>query len=501
MNPSQQRSSSTAPMFDNTYARLPAHFYACLDPTPVARPKLTEVNRDLAVSLGFDPDWLCGPGGLGLLSGNQLPPSAEPLAMAYAGHQFGNWVPRLGDGRALLLGEVIDRDGVRRDVQLKGSGPTPYSRGGDGRSSIGPVVREYLGSEAMAALGIPSTRALGAVATGEQVMRERPEPGGILCRVATSHVRIGTFEYFARNNQPEAVRRLADYVIGRHYPALADSDQPYQALLDAILTRTAHLVSSWMLIGFVHGVMNTDNSSVVGETIDFGPFGYVDAFDPATVYSYIDRRGRYAWNQQPGIAHWNLARLAECLLGLLADDEQAALEVADDILGRFPDRFTAAYDAGLTAKIGLAASREGDAELALDLLERMAGNGADMTQTFRRLSALPRAHDRDDGFVRELFQQPEAFDQWVGDWRQRLDSEQRSDSERRQAMQSVNPAFILRNHLAQRAVDSAIKRLDFGPMQELVRVLAHPYQDQPEFSHLSLPPEPHERVQHTFCGT
>ncbi|MFU8832580.1 MAG: protein adenylyltransferase SelO [Wenzhouxiangella sp.] len=501
MNPSQQRSSSTTPMFDNSYARLSAQFYDRLDPTPVAAPKLIEVNHDLAISLGIDPHWLSGPEGLEFLAGNRLPPSAEPLAMAYAGHQFGNWVPRLGDGRALLLGEVIDREGVRRDVQLKGSGPTPYSRGGDGRSSIGPVVREYLGSEAMAALGIPTTRALGAVATGEQVMRERPEPGGILCRVATSHVRIGTFEYFARNNQPEAVRRLADYVIDRHYPELVQSDQPYRALLDAVLTRTANLVASWMLVGFVHGVMNTDNSSVVGETIDYGPFGYIDAFDPATVYSYIDRRGRYAWNQQPGIAHWNLARLAECLLGLLADDEQAALEVADDILGRFPDRFTAAFDAGLAAKIGLAASRDGDAELALDLLDRMAGNNADMTLTFRRLSALPKGHGDDDGFVRELFDQPEAFDQWARTWRQRLAGEQRSDSERRQAMESVNPAFILRNHLAQRAVDASIEQLDFGPMRELNRVLARPYQDQPEFSHLSLPPEPHERVRHTFCGT
>jgi uncharacterized protein YdiU (UPF0061 family) len=438
--------SGVLPAFDNSYARLPASFFDRLDPTPVGTPALVEVNRGLAVSLGIDPDWLSEPGGLEFLAGNQLPPSAEPLAMAYAGHQFGNWVKRLGDGRALLLGEVIDRDGIRRDLQLKGSGPTPYSRGGDGRSSIGPVVREYLGSEAMAALGIPTTRALGAVATGKQVMREQPEPGGILCRVATSHVRIGTFEYFARNNQPDAVRTLADYIIERHYPELAHSDQPYRGLLEAVMTRTARLVSSWMLVGFVHGVMNTDNCSIVGETIDYGPFGYIDAFDPATVYSYIDRRGRYAWNQQPGIAHWNLARLSECLLGLLAVDEQVALEIANDTLKAFSEQFSAHFDAGLAAKIGLYESV--DAELALDLLKRMARNGADMTLTFRGLSALPMEHSKDDGPVRELFTAPAEFDQWAVAWRARLTSDGRGNFERTTAMKRLNPAFILRNHLA-----------------------------------------------------
>jgi uncharacterized protein YdiU (UPF0061 family) len=488
-------------VFEHSFARLPEHFFARVQPDPVAAPELFALNRPLAEALGFDPDWLSGPDGVAMLAGNRMPETAEPVAMAYAGHQFANWVPRLGDGRALLLGEVVDRDGQRRDVQLKGSGPTPFSRGGDGRSSIGPVVREYLGSEAMHALGIPTTRALAAIATGETVHRNQPEPGGILCRVAASHVRVGSFEYFARQGDTESVRTLADYVIARHCPELTEVEARYSEWLVRVVDAQADLVARWMLVGFVHGVMNTDNCSVVGETIDYGPFGFVDAFDPGTVYSFIDRGGRYAYNQQPGIAQWNLARLAECLLPLLADDTDAALEKANALIDRFPARFERRFHDGLAAKLGLAERRDGDVDLAMDLLNRMAESQADMTLTFRRLSELSATDSREDGPVRACFGQPDAFDAWAEQWRRRLSSEPREPAERRAAMKAVNPAFILRNHLAQGAVDAAIERLDFAPMRRLQAVLARPYDDQPEHEDLARPPEPSERVLTTFCGT
>ncbi|MEE4330041.1 MAG: YdiU family protein [Wenzhouxiangella sp.] len=491
----------TPPSFEHSYGRLPGEFFARVQPQPVAGPELFALNRPLAESLGLDPDWLAGPDGVAMLAGNRIPDTAGPLAMAYAGHQFANWVPRLGDGRAMLLGEVVDRDGKRRDLQLKGSGPTPFSRGGDGRSSIGPVVREYLGSEAMHALGIRTTRALAAISTGEKVFRNQPEPGGILCRVASSHVRVGTFEYFARQGRRDEVRTLADYVIDRHWPELGEADARYAAWLERVIEGQADLVASWMLVGFVHGVMNTDNCSIAGETIDYGPFGYVDAFDPGTVYSFIDRRGRYAFNQQPGIAQWNLARLAECVLPLLADEPEQALETANALIAKYPARFESRFHAGLVAKIGLAERREGDVELAMDLLDRMAANKADMTLTFRRLGDLSATDPSEDGPVRDGFEQPEAFDAWAVRWRERLAAEARDDSERRAAMHAINPAFILRNHLAQQAVDAAIERLDFEPMHRLGRVLSRPFDDQPENADLAQPPEPAERVTTTYCGT
>ncbi len=459
------------------------------------------LNRDLADQIGMESDWLASPEGLAMVSGNRLPASARSLAMVYGGHQFGHWVPRLGDGRALLLGELIGHDGIRRDVQLKGSGPTPYSRGGDGRSSIGPVVREYLGSEAMAALGIPTTRSLAAVSTGEEVFRDRPEPGGILCRVATSHVRIGTFEYFARRGDDRRVAVLADYVIDRHFQELIACEGRYLDFLKQVTERTADLVAQWMLVGFIHGVMNTDTLSIVGETIDYGPFGYLDAFDPTTAYSYIDRRGRYAWNRQPMIAQWNLSRLAESLLGLIDENESAAVSRANQALDHFKPRFESRFHAGLNAKMGLADVRPGDAELAMDLLERMHAQQADMTLTFRRLGCLDSCDAGRDQSVRELFNEPESFDAWAIDWRQRLAVENRPDADRCKAMNAVNPAFILRNHLAQQAVDAAIEKLDFEPMRRLNRVLGRPYEDQPEHADLARPPRPEERVLHTFCGT
>lgn len=490
----------TAPQFNNSYADLPNAFHDRVQPTPVARPQLIMLNGALAEELGLDPVWLRSKDGLAMLAGNRLPEGSDPIAMGYAGHQFGQWVPRLGDGRAILLGEVIDRDGVRRDIQLKGSGPTPYSRRGDGRSSIGPVVREYLGSEFMHALGIPSTRALAAVASGEEVLRQKIEPGGILCRVAKSHIRVGTFEFFARSGRLKQVRRLADYVIDRHYPDCKASKQPHAAMLSEVIKRQARLVADWLLVGFIHGVMNTDNCSIIGETIDFGPFGFIDTFHPATVYSSIDHGGRYAYNQQPAIAHWNLARLAECLLGLLDDNREKAVEQANDLLAEFPRHFEQHFHSGLTAKIGLP-DREDHAKLALDLMDIMAAGEADMTLVFRGLSSLASGSSDHDQPVRGLFTDPTAFDAWASRWRQCLQAHGRPDDQRQPEMCKVNPAFILRNHLAQWAVDAAIDRLDFEPMKTLHQVLSRPFDDQPEHEQLSLTPKPEERVVTTFCGT
>jgi uncharacterized protein YdiU (UPF0061 family) len=490
----------SAPQFNNSYADLPSSFHDRVQPTPVAKPELIMVNRELAVDLGLDPDWLVGNQGLDMLAGNDLPEGADPIAMGYAGHQFGQWVPRLGDGRAILIGEVFDGRNERRDIQLKGAGPTPYSRRGDGRSSIGPVVREYLGSEFMHALGIPTTRALAAVSTGENVLRQKMEPGGILCRIARSHVRVGTFEFFARSGRLQELRQLADYVIARHYPECMGSEQPYGAILSAIVQRQAHLVSNWLLVGFIHGVMNTDNCSIIGETIDYGPFGFVDTFHPTTVYSSIDRGGRYAYNQQPAIAHWNLARLAECLLGLLNENRERAVELANSILGEFPQHFEAHFHRGLSAKLGLSYDEE-HAQLGLDLMDTMAAGKADMTLVFRGLASLSSQTADQDGSVRDLFSEPAAFDAWAEHWRHRLQAEGQADEARKVAMSRVNPAFILRNHLAQWAVDEAIDHLDFGPMKTLHSVLSRPFDDQPEHARFTQPPKPEERVLTTFCGT
>src|SRR6202044_1327292 len=374
--------------FENTYARLPEHFYARLDPTPVAAPRLVKLNVELARNLGLDPDALASPRGVEILAGNRVAVGAEPLAMAYAGHQFGHFVPQLGDGRAILLGEVKARDGGRYDIQLKGPGPTPFSRGGDGRAALGPVLREYIVSEAMAALGVPTTRALAAVTTGERLLRETALPGAVLTRVAASHLRVGTFQYFAARGDTEAIRILADYAIARHYPEAAQAKHPYRALLEGVIGRHARLVPQWLLLGFIHGVMNTDNTSTSGETIDYGPCAFMEAYDPAKVFSSIDHQGRYAYGNQPRAAHWNLARLAEALLPLLQEEqgsEEAALASAQEALAAFAPQFEAALAAGLGRKLGFLTEREGDASLAQDLLRRMAANRADFTLTSRRL--------------------------------------------------------------------------------------------------------------------
>jgi uncharacterized protein YdiU (UPF0061 family) len=486
--------------FQNTYTALPANFFARVAPTPVAAPRLIKLNRPLAIHLGLDPDRLDSPEGAEILAGKRLPDGADPIAMAYAGHQFGHFVPQLGDGRAILLGEVIDADGVRRDIQLKGSGPTPFSRRGDGRAALGPVLREYVISEAMAALGIPTTRSLAAVITGESVMRETPLPGAVLTRIAASHIRVGTFQYFAARGDTDSVRRLADHVIARHYPQAARSERPYHALLEGVIARQAALVARWILVGFIHGVMNTDNTSVSGETIDYGPCAFMDQYDPATVFSSIDELGRYAYANQPRVALWNLTHFAECLLPLLADVQDTAIAEAQAALNEFPKQFDAAHQAGLRSKLGLFTVQDGDPALAQDLLDAMTKNQADFTLTFRRLSdaALDADEDRQ---VRALFTDPTAYDAWAMRWRQRTGSEPQPAAERRTAMRSVNPAFIPRNHRVEAIIEAAVNRDDYAPFEELLAVLAKPYQDQPALAAYADPPEPHQRVLETFCGT
>ncbi len=486
--------------FQNSYSALPANFFARVAPTPVAAPRLIKLNRPLARQLGLDPDLLETPEGAEILAGKMVPDGADPIAMAYAGHQFGQFVPQLGDGRAILLGEVIDKDGVRRDIQLKGSGPTPFSRRGDGRAALGPVLREYIVSEAMYALGIPTTRSLAAVVTGEHVIRETALPGAVLTRVAASHIRVGTFQYFAARRDTEALRRLADHVINRHYPELLGSERPYHALLAAVVARQADLIARWLLVGFIHGVMNTDNTSISGETIDYGPCAFMDAYDPAQVFSSIDEMGRYAYANQPRIALWNLTRLAECLLPLFGEEQEKAIEQAQEILGAFPETFSAAYQAGLRRKVGLFTEREGDEALIQDLLDAMAKNAADFTLTFRRLGD---AAGNEDGVadVRAQFMDPSAFDDWAKRWRERTAIEPQTEAERQAAMHAVNPMFIPRNHRVEAVIRAAVDNDDYAPFEELVKVLEKPFEDQPDYAAYADPPLPDQRVLQTFCGT
>jgi uncharacterized protein YdiU (UPF0061 family) len=489
--------------FENTYARLPEHFYARVNPTPVAAPCLVKVNVELARDLGLEPDALASAQGVAILAGNLVAVGSEPIAMAYAGHQFGHFVPQLGDGRANLLGEVVGRDGVRYDIQLKGSGRTPFSRGGDGRAALGPVLREYILSEAMAALGVPTTRALAAVTTGERVLRETVLPGAVFTRVAASHLRVGTFQYFAAQGDTEGTRKLADYAIARHYPQVALAKQPYLALLDGVIARQAQLVAQWMLLGFIHGVMNTDNTSISGETIDYGPCAFLEAYDPAKVFSSIDHYGRYAYGNQPTAMHWNLARLAEALLPVLEQevgDGESALAAAKESLTAFGPQFEAARAAGLRRKLGLVTEREGDAELAVDLLKRMAENRADFTLAFRRLCTAAEGPEGDEG-VRVLFANPGAYDAWAAGWRHRLEEESISAPARAVAMRLANPAFIPRNHRVQAVLDAAIERQDFQPFEELLDVVSRPYEDRPGLERYTTPARPEECVSQTFCGT
>ncbi|MBK7584499.1 MAG: YdiU family protein [Myxococcales bacterium] len=486
--------------FDNSYARLPERFFARVAPARVAAPRLIRVNRSLAARLGMNADWLEAGAGASLFSGNEIPDGAEPIALAYAGHQFGSFVPQLGDGRAVLLGEVIGSDGERRDVQLKGAGRTPFSRGGDGRAAIGPVLREYIVSEAMAALGVRTTRALAAVTTGERVMRDEVLPGAILTRVAASHIRVGTFEFFAARSDRDALVALAAHAVARHYPDAVGSGNDALALLERVIDAQADLVASWLGVGFVHGVMNTDNTSISGETLDYGPCAFLDEFNPDKVFSSIDHGGRYAFSNQPRIAQWNLARLAESLLELLSDDEASAVRMATEQLERFPARFEEAYARVLRAKLGLERAEPDDLVLAQDLLARLASGEVDHTVFFRRLCASA-ADPVADADVVALFAEPAAFRSWAETWRARLSRESGDPTARAASMRLANPAFIPRNHQIQAVIDAAVGSADLRPFEQLIDVLARPYDDQPEHAHLAEPPLPEERVRQTFCGT
>jgi serine/tyrosine/threonine adenylyltransferase len=482
--------------FDNTYARLPARCHVRLAPVPVASPRLLAFNHVLAAELGIDPGAARDEHMLAaVFGGNALPDGAEPLAQAYAGHQFGSFVPQLGDGRAHLLGEVIDAQGRRRDIQLKGSGITPFSRGGDGRAALGPVLREYLVSEAMHALGIPGTRALAAVATGQPVYREQPLPGAVFTRVAASHVRVGTFEYFAARGDLEALRLLLGFVIARHYPDAAEAESPAVALLEAVAEAQASLVARWLGVGFIHGVMNTDNTAISGETIDFGPCAFMDAYDPATVFSSIDRRGRYAYVNQPRIAQWNLARLAETLLPLVDADRARAVEALEPVVHGFTARFEGHRLAVMRAKLGLGASAEPeDGALVQALLDAMEAGGLDFTLSFRGLAGLADpGSDPPSGGA--------ALSDWLPRWRARLSRDPQSPAERAEAMRAVNPAVIPRNHRVEEALAAAVDNDDLGPFERLFAALQRPFDEAADDSPYAAPPAAPDPAYRTFCGT
>jgi uncharacterized protein YdiU (UPF0061 family) len=489
-----------APAFDNSYARLPERFFARLDPVPVKRPKLLFLNRPLAIDLGLDPEWLAGEDGVAMLAGTRMPAGAQPIAQAYAGHQFGGFSPQLGDGRAHLLGEIVDPAGRRFDVQLKGSGPTPFSRRGDGRAALGPVLRECIIAEALHALGIPTTRSLAAVATGEPVVRETVLPGGVLTRVAASHIRVGTFQYFAARGDTEAIRVLVEHVVARHgYSAATASDQP-RALLAGVIQRQARLIARWLGVGFIHGVMNTDNMTVSGESIDFGPCAFMDAYDPAQVYSSIDHQGRYAFGAQPSIAMWNLTRFAETLLPLLAEDQDAAVREAQAIVETYPDAFRAAYADVMRAKLGITMPADDDLAIVQGLFDAMAAGKADFTLTFRHLTAAvtdPAALAR----VSDVPGDRAPIEAWLaGPWAQ-LGERHGSTGDRAAVMRAANPAFIPRNHQVEAALGAAVDHGDLRRFERLLGVLAQPYDDQPGAADLAVPPREDEIVRATFCGT
>ncbi|MEP6883266.1 MAG: protein adenylyltransferase SelO [Gammaproteobacteria bacterium] len=484
-----------------SYATLPDRFFARISPTPVAQPRLLKFNQELSAELQLDARDLDSEALAGLFSGNVIAPGLEPIAMAYAGHQFGQFVPQLGDGRAILLGEALDVAGIRRDIQLKGSGRTPFSRGGDGRAALGPVLREYLVSEAMHALGIPTTRALAAVSTGESVFREQGAlPGAIVTRVAASFVRVGTFQYFAARDDIEAVRVLADYVIERHYPQLRGSQRPYLELLRAVTDAQASLIANWMNVGFIHGVMNTDNMAVSGETIDFGPCAFLDSYDSAAVFSSIDRHGRYAFGNQPQAGIWNLARLAETLLSLIDEQPERAVDLATEVISTFTATFAAARLGGLRRKLGLSMPEGGDSALADALLEAMQRNQADFSLTFRALCDAAASADADIQ-LRTLFVNPQEYLDWAVGWRARLAREPGTSPERAAAMRLANPAVIPRNHRIQQVIEAAVEADDFAPFEKLSAALSRPYQPLAGFEAFAEPPQPSERVLQTFCGT
>ena len=488
---------SPFPRYDTSYTKLPERFFAQVAPYGASEPRLIRLNEGLAEVLGFDVAALSEADAAQVFSGNQLADGSQPIAMAYAGHQFGGFNPGLGDGRALLLGEVIGKDGKRYDIQLKGSGQTPFSRQGDGRAALGPVLREYVVSEAMAALGVPTTRALAAVTTGDPVLRERVLPGAMVTRVASSHLRVGTFEYAAFLGDTDKLTALTDYALERHDPDRRDDAHPALALLQGVIARQAQLIARWMGLGFIHGVMNTDNCTISGETIDYGPCAFMDGYNPAQVYSSIDHQGRYAFANQPPIAHWNMAVLAQALLPLIDPNEEEAVRLAQSTVDTFPGHFQRAYLAVMRAKLGLVSEDAGDADLVKDLLSLMAENEADFTGTFRALTDAPL---QDAAVLKHLA--PDGTD-WLARWKARLEQEKTTAEQRRSAMRTVNPSIIPRNHRIEAMITSALDG-DFAPFHAIADALASPYEDAPddgEGAQLALPPAPEDVVHATFCGT
>lgn len=485
--------------FDNTYARLPASFFSRVEPTPVPAPALIKVNHALALQLGLDPVVLESPAGVGMFAGNAIPGGAEPIAQAYAGHQFGYLNPRLGDGRAILLGEVIDQNSQRRDIQLKGPGRTPYSRSGDGRAALGPVMREFLISEAMFHLGIRTTRTLAAVTTGQPVYRETALPGAVLTRVAASHIRVGTFEFFRLRNDRDNLKVLADYVIERHYPEVRSAENPYVALLEVVMHAQAKLVSSWLHVGFIHGVMNTDNMTVSGETIDYGPCAFMDTYDPATVFSSIDREGRYAYGNQGAIALWNLTRFAECLLPLIDEADHKAIKKAEAVLGEFSDIFNDYWLAGMGRKIGFAKAAEDDETLVSELLQLMRDGKADFTLTFRLLADC--VHSTTSPFMDLFKAEKSPVENWLSRWRVRIGEESRSLEETADPMQLVNPLYIPRNQNVEAVLKAAVEEGDYAPFEEMLTVLSKPFEEQSGMDRYAAAPPSSDIPYQTFCGT
>ena len=489
--------------FDNTYATQPDSFYSACQAAQSPAPVIIKINTALASQLGINLNGVSEAEQTALFSGNQLPEGASPLAQAYAGHQFGNFVPQLGDGRALLLGEVVDKNGARFDIQLKGSGRTPYSRGGDGKSALGPVLREYIMSEAMHALGIPTTRALAAVTTGETVMRTEPSPGGVFTRVAASHIRVGTFQYFAARQETDHLKKLADYAIARHYPDLINTDNPYLAFLSAVSDAQASLVAQWMCVGFIHGVMNTDNMTISGETIDYGPCAFMDYFAPNTVFSSIDRQGRYAYQNQPSIAQWNLARLAEAILPLFGEDTERAITQATDILEAFPERYTHYWLTTMRKKIGLHTEEQEDLALVNDLLVSMNGQQVDYSLLFQHLVDILEGEETN---AVALFDDASEFKLWITRWKTRLEQEAQNNasdfSNNIALMKQVNPIYIPRNHKVEEAIEAAVQHADYSAFELLQNTLKQPFQPQTGKEDYNQPAsKAFSATFKTFCGT
>ena len=485
-------------LFDNSYQNLPQDFFERINPVPVKDPQLIIFNNDLGKSLGIDQK-INKKELANIFSGNEILKGSSPIALAYAGHQYGNFVNQLGDGRAVLLGEVSTPNQERFDMQLKGSGQTRFSRQGDGRSPLGPVIREYVVSEAMNALGIPSTRSLAAVTTGEKVFREVFLPGGILTRIAKSHIRVGTFEYFAAQKNTENLKTLADYTIKRHFPSLKDVANPYLSLLEIVSERQIELISKWMGVGFIHGVMNTDNTSIVGETIDYGPCAFMDEYNPSTVFSSIDAHGRYAFGNQPLIAQWNMACFANSLLGLIDKDTEKATDKAQKVINNFPNKMSEALMSVMCKKIGLDSTKTNSQEALTKLLRIMLDNKSDYTLTFRYLSEIIKGK-RDSSF-KQQFLEHNQISNWLKEWKELIKDQNLAKKEIALSMESSNPVFIPRNHLIERAIEAAVENNDFSEMKTLLTILSKPYEEQSKYGEYMKPPKPHEVVHQTFCGT